>query len=323
MEHFRTILTPSAGPVFIGFPDPVLLCGSCFSDTLGPKLSQAKLITCHNPFGVVYHPVALHRQLRLALSQELPRENGYVKAPDFWVHHDFHSSFANPEKEGLKQQLVTTLTNVGEFLKKCRFVMLTYGTAWGYVSNQEIVANCHKLPASGYQKELSTVAEIVADFRALKAMAQEFNPDLTFILTLSPVRHLREGFEANAVSKAVLRQAIYELRNEAGYFPAYEILLDDLRDYRFYGRDYLHPNELAIDYIWDRFRTTYFNAETVSLQNKWQSIYHRLQHKPFHPESPAHQRFLHTLLSDLRNLDPIIDVTTEIKHVETQLSSYA
>lgn len=186
-----------------------------------------------------------------------------------------------------------------------------------------MVANCHKLPSQYFEKKLLSENEIVASFLEFRNALLKFNPNIRIILTLSPVRHLKDTLELNSVSKSVLRSACYTIASgfeDTEYFPAYEIMMDDLRDYRFYKSDMLHPSEDAESYIWKKFCSRYISEETEAFINEWESILAALSHKAFHPSSPAHQRFLKDTLKRLENFKGIVNVEKEHKIISSQLS---
>jgi hypothetical protein len=185
-----------------------------------------------------------------------------------------------------------------------------------------IVANCHKRPSRDFEKRLLSVDDIVTSFSELYTRLKKINPGLHTILTVSPVRHLRDTIPLNSVSKAVLRMACHRIATEFGgvdYFPAYEIMIDDLRDYRFYDRDMIHPSSVAEDYIWERFAECYLDDDARQFMKKWTKIQAALHHKPFHVKSPGHQNFVKEMLNKLQDVQSIVNVDAEIKTIQAQL----
>jgi hypothetical protein len=216
------------------------------------------------------------------------------------------------------------IATVHSFLETTSRILITYGTAWSYSRKDtgEAVANCHKLPQGNFQKRLLNSDEVVESFGLLFNRLRNLNPDISIILTLSPVRHLRDTLELNSVSKAVLRVACHHIAEQfesVEYFPAYEMMMDDLRDYRFYKSDMLHPTEDAEDYIWDKFSEKYFTSETKTFLKEWGSVLAALAHRPFHPASEAHQRFLKETLKKLEGLKSSVDVREEIAAVRGRI----
>lgn len=321
---FRTELNIQPSQAKITLKNPVLTMGSCFADAIGSRLLNFKFQALNNPFSTVYNPISIHNLLQLAvLKQELP-SNSFLHRDEIHFNYNLHSSFSALQKEELSQQLQTAIEHTHHFITKTDVLMLTYGTAWVYERNDtgEIVANCHKQPSILFAKRLLSQQEIVDSFRTLRSQLQGIRPNLRIILTLSPVRHIKDTLELNSVSKAILRSSCHQLSTEftnVYYFPAYEILLDDLRDYRFYKSDMLHPSEEAEEYIWSKFTHTYFGEPTLSFIKKWTAIQLDLNHKPFHQQSHAHQVFLRSLKAKLMELKDSVDVEEELQRIDKQI----
>ncbi|MBL7850688.1 MAG: GSCFA domain-containing protein [Cyclobacteriaceae bacterium] len=321
---FRTTLTLPKSSWSFGLTDPVLTLGSCFSASMGDRLTTRKFDCCANPFGTTYHPLAIHRLLRMAASGEAPSRDGYVKRQDLWYHYDFHSSFSAPSRDELSLLLGEQVNTVRHFLSRARVMLLTYGTAWSYAlkQNQRPVANCHKVPSGEFVKWLSAPEEIAADFRHTYKSLTVLNPDLRFVLTVSPVRHVKDTLPLNQVSKSALRLACHllqEAESRVDYFPAYELMVDDLRDYRFYADDLIHPTPFAEEYIWQKFSETYFNEIAQRFLRQWEPLRQALSHRPLQPQSDAYREFLSSTLKQLQQLRSIADVEKEIASVEEQL----
>lgn len=301
-----------------------LTMGSCFADEIGRRLASSKFPTLVNPFGTVYNPISLHHLLTSSLTGEAPSDRLVLERDDVFFHYQFHSSLAALSKNELLHQAQEKIQAVNSFLASADHVIITYGTAWVYrlMSSGEVVANCHKQPSSLFRKEMLTVDEIVNSFAKWHSLFQQHSPRAKVILTVSPVRHVKDTLELNAVSKSTLRlacQHITEKFSGVRYFPAYEIMLDDLRDYRFYKKDLIHPTEEATDYIWEKFCAAYADEQSSVFIKRWKQILADLQHRPFYPSSAAHQSFLRALKEKLKALPPTIDVQHELEHVEAQL----
>jgi len=324
MNEFRTVLNPSPANAKIGLKDAVLTVGSCFSDAIGHLLATYKIDTCINPFGTVYNPHSIHNVLRYAIQNQIVSEDTFVQSQEVYRSYDFHSDLAALNEEALSQKLHTLVGATHAFIKKTNWLLITYGTAWVYKRNDNgaIVANCHKQPATAFTKSLLSTEDVMASFQAFYQQLKAINPYVNIILTVSPVRHIKDTLPLNAVSKSVLRLACHYLSDsfsDVYYFPAYEIVTDDLRDYRFYNADMIHPSPLAEDYIWTKF-TQCFGAESLTLFiPQWKEILTALAHKPFHPETQAHQRFLLQLLQKLKNLQSSVNVDFEMKLVQNQI----
>lgn len=325
MNPFRTVLNAGVSTHTISLSDKILTLGSCFADAIGSRLIQSKVQALANPFGVLYNPHSIHRLLQYAVFNEPVPEHTFLKHHDIYLNYDFHSELSALQKETLQHTLRNMIGSTHHFLKDARWLLITYGTAWIYerTDTGEIVANCHKQPANQFQKSLLTQKKIIQSFDTIYKTLKEFNPDIRIILTVSPVRHIKDTLELNSVSKSILRVACHSLQetyNDVEYYPAYELQLDDLRDYRFYKPDMIHPSKEAEDYIWEQFSVRYFDAPLKGFIEKWKNIQQALAHKPFHPASDAHQKFLKDTLKKLEELKSWINVDEEIAFVKAQLN---
>lgn len=304
----------------------LMTAGSCFADTVGGRLLFHKFQTLNNPFGTVFNPVLLFELLSAGLREDfLIDESLFVQNGDVWYHHLFHGSFSALRKDELKRRIRETVSEAGEFLRNADFLIITFGTAFIYTlrSSGKAVSNCHKLPAALFEKTLSTPEDLVNGFQTFRAMADTINPRLRYIFTVSPVRHTRDTLPLNSVSKAVLLLAcrrITEQFDRTVYFPAYEIMTDELRDYRFYNEDMVHPSLQAQDYIFDRFREVFWDMESRAVAEEWESVARALAHRPFHPDSEAHKRFLIEISRRLEDLQPRLNVSEEISVLTKKLA---
>ncbi len=307
---FRTEIQADPFPQQLDIQDNTLLLGSCFAEHMGQGLEELKLSVLVNPAGIIFNPISLFSFLEKSIKQELPKKKDFVERDQISYHYAFHSDLADQDWVKLAEKITDIYQKTTFFLNKSHFLYLTFGTAYVYerLETQEIVANCHKMPSHYFEKRLLNVSEIIHSFEKIYALLP---PNLQLVLTLSPVRHLKDTLPLNSLSKAVLRLAIYEICSKfknVHYFPAYELLLDDLRDYRFYASDLLHPNEQAIDYIFEKFATSFFSPALKEFQKKWLPIKKALAHKPFWAESEKHQAFLKNLLA---KLDAVTEVNVE------------
>ena len=326
MKEFRTELTPSVSASPIGLKDCIFTIGSCFADAIANHLYENKFKVSNNQFGTVYNPISIHRLLLLALENQLPLSETYLQNEGVYFNYDFHSSHSALNQQELENKIKTSIGEANDFLKNADRIILTYGTAFAYrlKSTNEIVANCHKVPSANFAKSLLTEGEIIESFKNLYSKLKSINPKYKIILTVSPVRHLKDTLELNAVSKSILRLSCHSIVNQFSdveYFPSYEILLDDLRDYRFYKTDRLHPTEEAIEYIWEKFVTAYFDEPSKKFINEWKEVRKDLQHKPFHSQSENHQKFLKSLLNRLESMNATIDLSNEILTLKSKISS--
>lgn len=303
---------------------PVITIGSCFADLIGNRLQSFKMRSLANPFGTVYNPDAIHKALRYAVFNEPPPAHTFLQNGDIHLNYDFHSELSSLTRPALESQLTEIIGMTHSFLKDASWLMITYGTAWVYTRNDtgELVSNCHKMPGTLFTKSLLSQKHILESFQRFYQDVKTFNPALRIILTVSPVRHLKDTLELNSVSKSVLRLSCHTLAEQfpdVEYFPAYEMLLDDLRDYRFYKPDMIHPSAEAEDYIWEHFTQRYASAPLKEFIKKWRSIQAALHHKPFHPASAGHQIFLKEMIKKLEELSHLVSVEKELESLRSQL----
>ncbi|RZL12546.1 MAG: hypothetical protein EOO62_10720, partial [Hymenobacter sp.] len=277
------------------------------------------------PFGTVFQPLALAQLLRAAAGEEQDWQQHVVEARGRWQSYDFHSTIGAESPVELLQTIQETVRRVGDFVRTADVVVLTLGTAWAYRLREtgELVSNLHKLPSILFEKELLTADEIVNGLAEVHALLRRINPEIRIVLTVSPVRHIKDTLPLNAVSKSVLRVACHylsELLPGVSYFPAYELLTDELRDYRFYASDMLHPSEVAEDYIWDKFARAYFDADFGRFRKEWAAVRQSLGHRPLHLGAPEHRTFLDQTLERLERLSGQgVDVRQELRDVQRQL----
>ena len=284
----------------IDYRSQILLMGSCFTENIGERLSFYKFQTLINPFGIVFHPLAIEKLVTRAINEDFYSEADLIFQNEQWHCFDAHSSLSQSQKDDFLTGLNEKLKELREYLLTVTHIVFTYGTAWvyRYIETDAIVANCHKIPQKKFLKELLTVEEITASIENTFTLIKDVNPQVRFVHTISPVRHLKDGFIENAISKAHLIAGLQELiapRNYIYYFPSYEIMMDELRDYRFYNEDMVHPNKTAITIIWEQFNLVWIASETEELQKEIAGIQTGLLHRPFNSESTAHQLFLKKL----------------------------
>lgn len=321
---FRTEIQLTPSPANLNIRHKILTAGSCFSDAIGTQLLRHKFPVQVNPFGTVYNPYSIHKLIRYAIHNQPTPEHAYLNNQDVWSNYDFHSGFSALKKTEVQKKIQDTIGATHYFLKNASWILITYGTAWAYERNDtgEIVANCHKLPASNFTKHLLSQKKVLESFNELYSDLKNFNPECKIILTVSPVRHIKDSLPLNSVSKSVLRlacQTIAEEYEDVHYFPAFEIMVDDLRDYRFYRSDMIHPTEEAEKYIWTKFSACFMDDITTAFIKKWEPIHAALQHKAFHPASQAHQNFLRNTLVLLEELQGTVDLTEEINTVKSKI----
>jgi hypothetical protein len=324
MERFRTSVSIEPSRYRIQLSSPVFTTGSCFSDAIGQRLKRFKFPVRVNTFGTSYNPISIHNALTYAVDKVYPSVHSYTQSQGVCVNFDFHSTFASLTKEDCAKKIEKTIDDAHAFLRTAEFVFITYGTTWVYerMDTNEIVANCHKLPAKQFQKRLLTQDEIIKSFATLHKNLSRLNPNAAIILTVSPVRHLKDTLELNGVSKAMLRAFCHEAASAfpgVEYFPSYEIMMDDLRDYRFYHSDMIHPSEEAEDYIWEQFMGKYFTKKETEFVNGFEKVLRAIHHRPFNANSEAHQQFVRETQRKLQEYRSLVNVDDEMELLNRQL----
>ncbi len=298
--NFRTQI-----PIFkqsdnlIDYHSNLLLLGSCFSENIGEKLSYFKFQSQINPYGILFHPKAIETFLDRMINQKFYSEEELVFQNEQYHCLDAHSSLSSTNKEDLLNNLNSILTSTFEQIKSTTHIVLTLGTAWVYEYNntEKIVANCHKIPQREFNKRLLSVDEIIGSLFNIEQQIRSINSKAQLIYTVSPVRHIKDGFVQNQQSKAHLLTAIHQVTNSTNecYFPSYEIMMDELRDYRFYKEDMIHPNLVAVNYIWERFAGVWISKSALDTMKDVEVVQKGLAHKPFNPNSEQYLKFVEQL----------------------------
>ncbi len=322
--QFRTEITPAVSESLWQQTNSIYTAGSCFSDVLGSYLIKRKINCLSNALGNTYNPVSLWQQYLRILKNEQPVEQHFLMRDELILHHDYHSDLRAANQVNFKDRYRALAEQISQFLKKADHVVFTLGTAWIYELNGEIINNCHKKPQSSFTKRLLTLNEIIASFEEFYQLVKKINPNVKIILTLSPVRHIKDTLELNAVSKALLRYAIFlcqDLHSDVAYFPSYEIMNDDLRDYRFYKKDLIHTNEMAEEYILLKFAEAYFSDELKCWNQKIEKINNSLVHKAFNKEIAGHTKFLENLKSQIQVLQHQADFSKELAWIDQELQN--
>ena len=285
----------------IDYNSKLVLIGSCFSENIGNKFSYYKFQSAQNPFGILFHPKAIETLVINAINQKKYTEKDVFFHNERWHSFEAHSSLSSDNKDELLNNLNSEINSTYQQLQNASHIIITLGTSWVYreISSDKIVANCHKIPQKKFLKELLSVDEISESLDAIITLIKSINPKVKFIFTVSPVRHLKDGFVENQRSKAHLIAGIHQLldcaRSDSFYFPSYEIMMDELRDYRFYAEDMIHPNKTAINYIWKKFIEVWISESASKTMQEVETIQKGLMHRPFNPTSEAHQQFLKKL----------------------------
>jgi GSCFA family len=281
---FRTELNLNKSSLGINYRHKILLIGSCFSDNIGLRLENIKMEATKNPFGTVYNAASILRLLDHAVNLKYITKENLVNQQGTFAHLDFHSLFNHSDPDQVVNAINAAITDTHHLLKIANYTFVTLGTSWVYKnkSNHQIVANCHKLPQQYFDKELLSLTDTIEALQQITKTLQSINANNKVIFTISPVRHIKDGIVENQVSKAVLIQAVYDavVKGQAHYFPSYELMMDDLRDYRFYKEDLIHPTEQALQYVWEKFVAHYFSDESIEIKSKIEKINAFLQHRP-------------------------------------------
>jgi hypothetical protein len=294
---FRILIPIAKSNHHIDYNSKIVSLGSCFAVNMSEKLDYFKLHNVCNPFGILFHPLAIEKLISFSVTGKRFTEKDIFFHNERWHCFDIHSDLSNSNKEGLLISLNEIVEATKLQLQEATHVIITYGTSWVYrnIESDSIVANCHKVPQKQFKKELLAVDEIRESIANTMKLIHSVNPNCNIIFTVSPVRHIKDGFVENQWSKSNLIAALHQVINcqlsTVNYFPSYEIMMDELRDYRFYAEDMLHPSQVAIDYIWKRFKETTISEIAFPTMDSVETIQKSLQHRPFNSESESHQKF--------------------------------
>jgi hypothetical protein len=293
---FRTEINCPAVSNQLDHHSSLVLLGSCFSEHMEGKFQYFKFDTFANPFGILFNPKAIETAVRSCVENGCYSKENLLKHGELWLSLNHHSKFDNRDPKQVLDNINKNIAVGHRALREATHVIITLGTSWVYKwkENNSIVGNCHKIPQKSFNKELLSSEEIVGSLRQIAHLIRSINKNASFIFTVSPVRHLKDGFIENTLSKSLLHKAIHEVKKEidADYFPAYEIMMDDLRDYRFYKKDLVHPNEMAIDYIWELFKESWISESSRQIMIEIDDIQKSLAHRAFDASSEAHIKFL-------------------------------
>lgn len=299
----------------IDYHSRTLLLGSCFTEHIGGKLEYFKFQQLQNPFGIIFHPVALERLIARAIEKQKFTSEDIFEQNGNWHCREVHSLLTHVEAEDYLDLLNATLDSLSTYIESTTHLLITFGTAWGYrfTESGEIVANCHKIPQNRFSKELLSVSEVTETCEKICESIHDVNPACEIVFTVSPVRHLKDGYVENMRSKAHLIAGIHQYltscQGPVRYFPSYELMMDELRDYRFYAEDMLHPNSTAVEVIWERFSRVWIDPSTSEVQKEIAGIQAGLAHRPFHPESQENKEFQEQLQKR------IAAITTRFPHI--------
>ena len=308
--QFRTQIPILKSNNPIDYNSKVLSIGSCFAENMADKFDYFKFQNETNPFGIIFNPVSIEKLFDRILKQEWFEEKDVFFHNELWHSYEVHSDLSNADRQELLETLNKAIAETHKQIKEATHIIITFGTSWIYrnLEKDEIVANCHKVPQKQFSKELLSAEAIQKSIQNAIESIQTLNPNINFIFTISPVRHIKDGFVENQLSKSHLFTALHQVLNtehsklSTKYFPSYEIMMDELRDYRFYAEDMLHPNQIAIDYIWKVFIENNISEDSFSIMKEVDEIQKSLRHRSFNPESQQHQKFLAKLQQKIEAL---------------------
>lgn len=326
---FRTKIELAAIHPQIEYGDHVVCLGSCFAEEVGNRLAEIKISVDINPAGILYSPASIARILELAIHTSGLKEEHLVFHDGMWHSFLHHGEFSHMEKTGVIKAADKAHASMLEGLRNAKWLVLTLGTAsvFRHMNSQLIVANCHKIPGSEFHRERLSVATCLEALGVVIQLVREVNPTIHVLLTVSPVRHIRDGLHENQLSKATLllavEKACMDFEN-THYFPSYEICMDDLRDYRFYGKDLVHPSELAVDYIWERFSDVILSEQTRSLAKEILKVRQAMGHRILNRNPDQIKQFARNQLNRIKELGikfPAHSFDAETAHFNALLDS--
>lgn len=305
--QFRTQIPILKSNQPIDFNSKVVSLGSCFAVNISEKFQYFKFQIETNPFGIIFNPVSIEKIIRRVVEKRFFTEKDFFFANERWHCFEVHSKLSSSDKESFLIKLNQLLEMTHAQITQSTHIIITYGTSWVYREKEhhEVVANCHKIPQKQFDKELLSVETIEKSIQNTIVLIQKISPNCHFIFTISPVRHIKDGFVENQISKAYLISALHSSISHlpsSSYFPSYEIMMDELRDYRFYAEDMLHPNQTAIDYIWKLFAEAYSTTETFSTMTLIENIQKSLGHRPFNEDSEEYAKFSSQLQDKIKKI---------------------
>jgi hypothetical protein len=331
MSFFTEIQIPEF-PSQMDYSKSMMLFGSCFSENIGQKLIDLKFDVDMNPFGILYNPESIANSLRILLEKRTFTEDNLFQDQGLWNSFYHHSRFSDIDRGAALEKINNRISFSHEFLKKADFLVITFGTAWVYELRKtgQVVSNCHKIPAGDFKRFRLGVFEITDVYRELLEQIWKLNPDLKVIFTVSPIRHWKDGAVENQLSKATLLLAIDQLIKGFGdqvcaYFPSYELMMDELRDYRFYAEDMLHISPVAIDYIFERFSKIMITKESLDVSKKVMKVRKAFEHRPVNPTTTEFKSFIQQNLlqiSQLTSQFPTLDFSLEQTYFEAKLATF-
>ena len=317
--NLQTKITVAAPDFLIDYNSRLMMLGSCFAENMGSKFSYYKFDVDVNPCGIIYNPLSVANVLRLIVEGKQFEKSDLRQVGGKWVSLYHHGAFSSTDPDECLRRINDRLTKATGELRTLDLLVITWGTAWVYRYTREniVVSNCHKIPSQEFERSRLSVEDIVKEYLVLIGRLREINPGLRILFTVSPIRHWKDGAHGNQLSKATLLLAIDRLREELQhvyYFPAYEIVLDELRDYRFYADDMLHMSGFTVDYIWERFLYSFISPEVLGLMNQIGRVNKGVAHRHFDPQSEEYHRLVKKMLAEIAMISrsyPMIDFSEE------------
>lgn len=324
---FRTQVDLPKRETEIRHSDRIMLFGSCFAENIGNLLLTNKFRCDVNPFGILYNPLSVAEAVRRILAGETYQAEELFCSAGRWHSFMHHSVFSAVSQEECVTHINFRLERASAELPHLDWLLITWGTAWVYTLKETgaVVGNCHKQPDRLFSRRLLEVEEIVQAYAVLLEEVRKVNPAVKVMFTVSPIRHIKDGLHGNQISKSTLLLAVHALQQRFGdcfYFPSYEIMMDELRDYRFYADDMLHPSPLAVAYLWECFSASYFSPETFQILKEWEVIRKGLNHKPFDAQSETYRNFLTQIVLKINRLKekfPYFELQKELEQCQAQL----
>lgn len=296
---FRTEINIQKEKNTINYDSKIVLFGSCFTENIEKNLNYFKFQNTTNSHGILFNPKSIERAIHDCVIKKEYTQNNLHYFDGVWMSFNHHTKFSSVYLAKILEQINNNITKTHKVLVNASHILVTLGTSWvyRYKETDNLVANCHKIPQRNFKKEIISIDENTAILKQIISDIQQINSKASIIFTVSPVRHIKDGFVENTQSKARLHTAIHNVIDNRStyYFPSFEIMMDDLRDYRFYKNDLLHPNKTAMEYIWEKFKDAWVSTDSYSLMKEINSIQKSLLHRPFRENSEKHQIFLKKL----------------------------
>lgn len=310
VSKFQTLVEVPKYRWQTGYSQKCIFMGSCFTENIGTRMERLKYDVDINPFGILYNPFSVSNGLRILLQQKEFKTEDLIFADGLWHSFSHHGQFSSADENEALEQINSRIKFSAGFLKNAGFLFITFGTAWIYKFKKtgQTVSNCHKIPAKEFERVRLNVDEIVDEYRDLLTEMRKINPSLKVVFTVSPIRHWKDGAIENQRSKAILLLSIDKLNNEFGddfcaYFPAYEIVMDELRDYRFYAEDMIHISDVAVEHIWEKFQSALIDKESQQIAARVQKIVKAAGHKPIHKNTTEYNQFLLQMKKQIAELE--------------------